>query len=264
MAVHDHAEVAAHEDQVDAVVRPAAVAVAGQRLPVGTVDRERDVRRPARPGDDVRREAGHPVAARRLDGDRADGRAPAAAAREQDAGEDDPRTVQEMKALACCALAAAAGLVPTPVGEGPRYRPPPRTDGFACRPAPIVGGARIHLELFAKRRVVVVPAALGLGAPTFRYGRVVRAACRGEAWTTDPAGVVHVDGARTLGLVFAVWGQPLGPGRLASFAGRVSVWVNGSRRRTDPRRLVLHDRDEVVLEVGGYVPPHRTFRFPPH
>jgi hypothetical protein len=27
---------------------------------------------------------------------------------------------------------------------------------------------------------------------------------------------------------------------------------------------VLRDGDELVLEVGGYVPPHRSYRFPRH
>ena len=67
----------------------------------------------------------------------------------------------------------------------------------------------------------------------------------------------------TLGSVFAVWGQPLAPARLAGFRGTVSVFVNGTSRAGDPRRLVLHDGDEIVLEVGGYVPPHASFTFPP-
>ena len=48
-----------------------------------------------------------------------------------------------------------------------------------------------------------------------------------------------------------------------SFHGTVSLFRNGLPVRGDPRRLALRDGDELVLEVGGFVPPHRSYRFPP-
>ena len=175
-----------------------------------------------------------------------------------------------MRTAACCAtaVAAIAGVVPTPVGKGPRYRPPARTERFACEPASIRAGRRVHLEVFANRRVVIVPAALGLAAPRMRLGRAVSAGCRARAWTLDPSGVVRFDSVEagrpvTLADVFALWGQRLGPRRLASFTGPVSLYLNGRRRAGDPRTLRLRDGDEIVLEVGGFVPPHPSFRFPP-
>jgi hypothetical protein len=175
-----------------------------------------------------------------------------------------------MRTAACCATAVAAfaGVVPTPIGKGPRYRPPARTERFACEPASIRAGRRIHLEVFANRRVVIVPTALGLAGPRLRLGRVVSARCRASAWTLDPSGVVRFDpveaaGPVTLADVFVLWGQPLGPRRLASFRGAVSLWVDGRRRAGDPRTLRLRDGEEIVLELGGRVPPHASFRFPP-
>jgi hypothetical protein len=44
----------------------------------------------------------------------------------------------------------------------------------------------------------------------------------------------------------------------------VHLYRNGVLRRGDPRSLVLHTGDELVLEIRGYVPPHRSYRFPPH
>jgi hypothetical protein len=93
-------------------------------------------------------------------------------------------------------------------------------------------------------------------------GRVAHARCRARVWTTDPTGVVSFDRAVTLGDVFAVWGRTLGPVRMLGFRGAVRVYVNGLRQKLDPRRLRLRDGDEVVLEVGGFVPPHRSYRFP--
>jgi hypothetical protein len=161
------------------------------------------------------------------------------------------------------AVLLAAALVPTPIGVGPRYHPPPAAHGV-CIAAPLHGAPRVHIELFANRRVVIVPAAVGLRGAQFELGRVVFARCRTRFWTTDPSGVVVFDGAATLGGLFAVWGQPLTTQRLAGFHGDVRLYRNGVRIRSDPRPFVLRDGDELVLEVGGYVPPHKSYRFPHH
>jgi len=172
-----------------------------------------------------------------------------------------------MRTIPLLAAAALAAPVPTPIGVGPLYHPPahgPAAAAVACRAAPLRHGLRIHLELFAHKRVVIVPAGLGVRGATLDLGNVVGARCRAAVWTVDPTGVVWLGRAATrLGTVFSVWGEPLSPARLAGFRGAVSVFVNGVRRGGDPRRLALHDGDEIVLEVGGYVPPHESFRFPP-
>src|ERR1051326_7258738 len=51
--------------------------------------------------------------------------------------------------------------LPTPIGVGPRFRPPPALHGTCVR-APLSAERRVHLELFAAGRVVLVPAAIGL------------------------------------------------------------------------------------------------------
>jgi hypothetical protein len=113
---------------------------------------------------------------------------------------------------------------------------------------------RAHLELFAGRRVVIVPARIGVRSAT----------CHARLWTLDPTGVVGFRARATLGDLFAVWGRRLSPARLLTFRGRVRLYVDGVRRRGDPRTLVLRDGAEIVLEVGGYVPPHRFYVFPRH
>jgi hypothetical protein len=158
-------------------------------------------------------------------------------------------------------LLLVAALVPVPIGVGPRYHPPPGVHG-ACRPGSLAAGGRFHLELFARRRVVIVPAGIGLGGAKLRFGRVVAARCRAPIWTTDPSGVVCFAGVRRLGEVFRVWGLPLGEQRLVGFRGSVRLYRNGRLVVGDPRRLLLREHDELVLEIGGYVPPHPSFRFP--
>jgi hypothetical protein len=122
----------------------------------------------------------------------------------------------------------------------------------------------VHLELFAKGRVVIVPAGVGVRSARITLGRVRAARCRARVWTLDPTGVVQFEGPTRLGDFFRVWGRRLVPDRLLSFGGDVRVYVNGVRRRGDPRALILRDRDEIVLEVGPYIPPHRAYRFPSH
>ena len=60
------------------------------------------------------------------------------------------------------ALLLALSVHPWPVGPGPRYQPPAAAKpapGLACGPrAP---SFRVHLELFAGRKVVIVPAGIG-------------------------------------------------------------------------------------------------------
>lgn len=162
---------------------------------------------------------------------------------------------------------ALAALIPTPIGVGPRYHPPAGAHAVAalrCSGAALRRDG-VHLELFARRRVVLVPAGVGMRRPLVREGaRVVRGRCSFPLRTREPTGTIEVArGARlTLGQLFAVWGQPLARRRLLSFRGSIRAYVNGRRRRGDPRRIVLARHANVVLEVGGFIPPHRRFLFP--
>jgi hypothetical protein len=160
------------------------------------------------------------------------------------------------------------------VGPDARWRPPSLSRAVAeARP---VRGMRcdrderrrfgVHIELFAARQVVLVAPGIGVAPPRTRDGAYVRG---GRCWyplrTREPTGVIEVEqGApRRLGDLFALWGQPLGPRRLAGFRGPVEAYVGGRRRAGDPRSIPLTKHAQVVLEVGGHVPPHPRYHFPP-
>lgn len=172
-------------------------------------------------------------------------------------------------------LSPAAGPIPTPIGAGPRYRPP-------AAPAPVLQGRPlgalrcrkdgdrfgVHLELFARGRVVIVPAGIGVAAPRTRVGAFVRPrGCSYPARTLDPTGVVEIRrrARLTLGDVFALWGQPLSPTRLAGFSTRraapVRAYVDGRRWHARLGALPLRRHAQIVLELGRFVPPHRSFLF---
>jgi hypothetical protein len=151
-------------------------------------------------------------------------------------------------------------VYPWPIGAGPRYHPPPanvkvaggRPFGrFRCASG---RSFDMHVELFADRRVVILPRGIG----------IARSGCRYPLRTTTPTGVVEVErtGRWTLGDLFVVWGRRLAPSRLLSFHGPVRAFVGGRRVIGDPRHILLRRHAEIVVEVGGYVAPHRAYLFP--
>lgn len=178
-----------------------------------------------------------------------------------------------MIALAVAFALLPPSVVPWPIGAGPHYRPPAAPP--VIRAAKPVGSHRcgrdgtifsVHLELFANRRVIAIPAGIGVASPFRRVGADVRpAGCVYPVHSTAPTGVIGV-GTRsaTLGDVFQVWGQALRPRRLAAFSSAAPVreFVNGRERLGDPRRIRLTPHAQIVLEIGGYVAPHPAYLFP--
>lgn len=153
-----------------------------------------------------------------------------------------------------------------PIGRGARFHPPASkpVDG-PCR-STLGPRTAAHVELFAADRVVLIAAGIGVGPPVRRLsGRIVAARCYGSLVTLDPTGTVWVTPGRTatVGDLFRAWGEPLSGGRLASFHGRVSVFVDGHAVASPPGTVALARHAEIVLEVGPHVPPHRAYVFPP-
>jgi hypothetical protein len=160
---------------------------------------------------------------------------------------------------------------PWPIGVGPGFVLPAAPAevragrpfaGFRCAR----GGGRYgaHIELFVRRQVLIVPAGIGVARPWREHlARLTPGGCTYAARTLEPTGVIELRRPLSLGDVFRLWGQPLGPGRIAGFRGRVSAFVGGVRRRGDPRTIRLTRHAQVVLELGGYLAPHPRYLFPP-
>jgi hypothetical protein len=172
--------------------------------------------------------------------------------------------------LRVTAVSKQAGLIPTPMGVGRAYHPSVPSNYAAGTIAGMRCGHRaqrrsaVHVEVFANRRVVLLPAGIGIAPPYRRVDGQLAGRCTYPAVTHDPTGVVQVltAGKLTLGDVFSLWGQPLSRQRLVGFSGHVSAFVNGRRITRDPREIVLEPRQEIVLEIRGYIPPHSTYSFP--
>jgi hypothetical protein len=126
-----------------------------------------------------------------------------------------------------------------------------------------------HLEIFANRHGVMVPAGIGVAPPLRRDGAYVRAGrCSYPLRTLEPTGLIEVDAATraTLADFFALWGQPLSRRRVAGFLqrrGSVAAYLNGVRWRADPRTIPLDRHAAVVLQVNGRVRLYGPFHFPP-
>lgn len=156
-------------------------------------------------------------------------------------------------------IAAPPAVHPWPIGVGPRYHPAASNAAVAAG-KPIgslrcTSGGRqfaVHVELFARRKVVIVPPGIGAGPRGCGY----------PLRTSEPTGVIHV--ARrglTLGDLFRVWGRRLSASALLSFSGRVSVFVAGHRFSGEPETVPLTKHTQIVVEVGGYVAPHPSYLF---
>jgi hypothetical protein len=172
------------------------------------------------------------------------------------------------------ALAGDPSVKPWPIGPGPRYRPAAANASVAAG-APVAGlhcGPQgktftVHLELFANRRVIAVPAGIGVAKP-FRstLGTVAPQGCSYPIRTLTPTGIVEVAAGSRLTLedLFRLWGQRLGTRRLGSFSstGPVRIYLDGRAVAHPASLLPLRRGDEIVLEIGGYVPPHQSFLFP--
>jgi hypothetical protein len=158
---------------------------------------------------------------------------------------------------------AGPPIVTRPIGAGPRFRLPPR--GTAAATGAPIGGLRCrsgrsgvgpivaHLEIFARRDTLVIPAGIG----------VLRGRCGYSVRTLTPTGLIVADRrGLTLGDLFAIWGQPLRARRLAGFSGPIVAFVDGRRVRGAVRRIPIRHHAEIVVEVSGYVPPHAHYVFP--
>lgn len=154
-------------------------------------------------------------------------------------------------------VALLAAPIPIPIGRGPEFQPPragPELPAaVSCVAGPTQGVTRVHLELFARRRAIVIPARIG-----------VRHNCRYPLRTLTPTGVIEVGRpGLTLGDFFSIWRMPLSGRRMLAFHGDVRAYVGGKRWTGNPRAIRLTQHRQIVLEVGPDVPPHAFFLFPP-
>jgi hypothetical protein len=127
-----------------------------------------------------------------------------------------------------------------------------------------------HLQVYVDGQQRAVPAGIGIVAPlqvqpTADGPFVVGGS--GIYWlhTHDASGVIHIESPVqrrfTLGELFDLWGQPLGPQQVGPARGPVTVLVNGAAVSGDPRAVILNAHDVIQLDVVALV-PFQPYRFP--
>lgn len=167
---------------------------------------------------------------------------------------------------------------PTPIGMSTKFRLPalsPSTTrarpvgAIHCkRTSPLFTSKRVHLELFAHNKTLLIPRGVGVVEPTVHQSRIVKARCAYPLRTIDATGVVFTEpGDWTLGDIFAVWGQPLTENSLTtSFTDPqeiLLVFVNGKKMDVSNIRMIpLVNGDEIVVEFNSNIPPHQSYTFP--
>jgi hypothetical protein len=125
----------------------------------------------------------------------------------------------------------------------------------------------VHLAIFDDGKQIQIPKFLGM-VPTTSGG------CLYWIHTHDATGIIHVEspdvlapqgnGEYTLGMLFDIWGEPLGPEGVAGFTGPVTAYVNGTPYSGDLRSIPLVSHQQIVLEVGAPVVPPPNYVFPPN
>jgi hypothetical protein len=127
----------------------------------------------------------------------------------------------------------------------------------------------VHLQILYDGVVVGVPAGIGIGRPwsVDSTGFIATGGCFAWIHTHDTTGVVHIvtpeEKSFTLGQLFEVWGQPVGPDSALGYDGSLMVLVNGQRVGGDPRGVRLRNLENIVLELGTppAVPPPALYDF---
>lgn len=136
-------------------------------------------------------------------------------------------------------------------------------DGVQCQTLPqLAYQANAHLQVYVDGRPRALPGGIGLVKPSLHQtsGGPMFAATTCYYWlhTLTQDGVIEVaspvDRRFELGQLFAIWGEPLSRGRVASAVGRVTAIVNGRRWRASPTEIPLREHETIELAIGRPVP----------
>ncbi len=132
-------------------------------------------------------------------------------------------------------------------------------DGIGCQAGEqTVFHIHTHLTIFVNGQQRQVPAGIGIPnavAQQTQAGPFVESGtCFYWLHTHAADGIIHIESpvqrTYTLGELFDVWGQPLGPSQVGSAHGKVTVIVNGQVFKGDPRDVPLGSHENLQVEVG--------------
>lgn len=143
-----------------------------------------------------------------------------------------------------------------------------RVDGISCSTSEQVAyHVHTHLAVYVDGKLRPIPAGIGMVEPAL-YEMTTDgpfyAATHCYYWLHVHAqdGVIHIESPTkrrySLGDFFDIWGQRLGPDRIAGVHGRQTIFVNGRRYHGNPRAILLGSHEDIQIDVGRpLVPPYR-------
>lgn len=141
-------------------------------------------------------------------------------------------------------------------------------DGIPCQASPPTQTQlSTHLSVLIDGVPGTIPAGIGFVNPvTSTDGSVTGGMCRYWVHVDGPDGIIHIESPPglgvSLGTLFDIWGQRLGPTHVARALGPVTAYRNGQRFDGDPATIALGDHVVVQLDVGTDTPP-LPYTFPP-
>lgn len=141
-------------------------------------------------------------------------------------------------------------------------------DGIGCDSSEqLVYHVHTHLCIYVNGVLRPLPAGIGIVSPVAEntpFGPFYEATqCYYWLHVHAADGIIHIESPSlrvyTLGEFFDIWRQPLGPRRVGSETGPLTVWVNGRRFWGNPRAIELGSHEDVQIDVGRpVVPPSRV------
>lgn len=125
-------------------------------------------------------------------------------------------------------------------------------EGAPCGPAVATYHIHSHVSVFVNGQAQALPANVGIveNATTD---------CHYDTHTHDLSGKVHIESSapitRTLGQLFAIWGQPLASDNVAGITGMPIVFYiteNGTVTRFsgDPRTIQFASHRHIAIQIG--------------
>jgi len=135
--------------------------------------------------------------------------------------------------------------------------------GIQCQPlAQLAYTAYAHLQVYVDGSSRALPGGIGMvtASPRATAHGFLFAATDCTYWlhTRAADGLIEVQSPVprrfTLGDLFRIWNQPLGPKQVAANRGPVTAIVDGSTWRRSPAAIPLREHTEIELAVGTPVP----------
>jgi hypothetical protein len=133
-------------------------------------------------------------------------------------------------------------------------------DGIQCNSREkLAYHVHTHLSVYVDGQLRPVPPGIGIVSPVAgqtAQGTFYQASqCYYWLHVHAQDGVIHIESpaghSYTLGNFFDLWGQPLNTDQVGPARGPLTVFVNGTRYRGDPRTISLGSHVDIQIDVGA-------------